>query len=132
MTLLRIILCSIATLIIQGSMSEVFAMPATHLSAEASIESHDQNHKEQTPTFEYNNPRLGIGSSTESSQGVTPVARTLHRILRPNYKTWQTDVAVRAIDSTMATPRYGLYNHKILFYAHPRHYYLNGLMRLII
>lgn len=87
---------------------------------------------DSTPTFEFNRSCSALSLSSESSQGISPIVRTLPRTLRTTYRIVQNSAAIRSIDSTTAAHRYGLYNHKILFYAHPRHYYLNGLMRLII
>ncbi|MBO5831524.1 MAG: hypothetical protein J6R01_07965 [Alistipes sp.] len=85
-----------------------------------------------TPKFELRTPCSALSLSSESSQGISPIVRTLPRTLRTTYRIVQNSAAIRSIDSTTAAHRYGLYNHKILFYAHPRHYYINGLMRLII
>ena len=87
---------------------------------------------DSTPKFELKTPCSALSLSSESSHGISPIVRTLPRTLRIVNRVLQSSAAIRSIDSTTAAQRYGLYNHKILFYAHPRHYYLNGLVRLII
>ena len=87
---------------------------------------------DSTPKFEFKTPCSALSLSSESSHGISPIVRTLPRTLRIVNRVLQSSAAIRSIDSTTAAQRYGLYNHKILFYAHPRHYYLNGLVRLII
>ena len=78
------------------------------------------------------NPAQGLAVVDYSSQGVAPVMRTVARNTRQLTRYDYTIVAVRSIDSTQAKSRAGLFNHKILFYTYSRHYYLNGLVRLII
>lgn len=77
-------------------------------------------------------PLLSTTTAQGWSYNLSPVARTLPRTLRMAEREHEFTKATRAIDSTMATTRYGLYNHKILFVAHPRLYYLCRMMRLII
>ena len=78
------------------------------------------------------NPSQGLAAVDYSSQGVAPVMRTIARNTRQLTRHDYTLVAVRSIDSTQAKARTGLFNHKILFYTYSRHYYLKGLVRLII
>ncbi|MBP3432698.1 MAG: hypothetical protein J6K40_03095 [Alistipes sp.] len=74
-----------------------------------------------------------ISPSTGSAQSILPAVRTIHRVPRHSERNELSFSAlVRSIDSTTAAYRYGLYNHKILFFAYPRHYYLMLLVRLII
>lgn len=74
-----------------------------------------------------------ISPNTGSAQSILPAVRTLHRAPRHTERNELSFSAiVRSIDSTTAAYRYGLYNHKILFFAYPRHYYLMLLVRLII
>ncbi len=75
---------------------------------------------------------LGLATTNISSQGTLPAVRTVARGTRQQLRLDHNVVAVRSIDSTQAKSRAGLFNHKILFYTYPRHYYLNGLVRLII
>lgn len=63
---------------------------------------------------------------------VTPIARTLSHCARTVEHNTSQSKATNAIDSTMASLRYGLFNHKILFVSHPRLHYLNRYVRLII
>jgi hypothetical protein len=77
-------------------------------------------------------PTVGLSTVTDTPQSVAPIVRTLPRTTRQLTRLEQSTVAVRSIDSTQAKSRAGLFNHKILFYTYPRHYYLNGLVRLII
>ena len=131
-TLLRTIICIVASISIQCFDATLMAVPMAELLQKTSVAHHNTPIEQDAPSFELSSPRLAIGSTSQTTQGITPIARTLHRTLRIHDKTSETSVAVRAIDSTTAGQRYSLYNHKILFYTHPRHYYLNGLMRLII
>lgn len=74
-----------------------------------------------------------ISPTTGSVQSTLPAVRTLHRAPRSSERNELSfSTIVRSIDSTTAAYRYGLYNHKILFFAYPRHYYLMQLVRLII
>lgn len=74
-----------------------------------------------------------ISPNTGSVQSILPAVRTIHRAPRHIERNELSFSALlRSIDSTTAAYRYGLYNHKILFFAYPRHYYLMLLVRLII
>ena len=102
-----------------------------------------------TPAYEYSTPQhtpsttpeshietlvadQGLATTIVSGQGTLPAVRTIARGTRQTLRTDHNVVAARSIDSTQAKSRAGLFNHKILFYTYPRHYYLNGLVRLII
>lgn len=122
---------SVIALIVSAT-SDIVATP---LSIEASYEFNANIPTPEEPTqpkFELQRPSLGLTTLNTTAQSITLAARTLPRTLRYVPRAEVSSVAVRSIDSTLSASRYGLYNHKILFYAQPRHYYLNGLVRLII
>lgn len=77
-------------------------------------------------------PLLSTPTTTVTPPSVIPVMRTLMRTATASERLFQHSKAVSAIDSTTAASRYGLYNHKILFYTLSRCYFMNRLMRLII
>ena len=109
---------------------------ASSLDAEVSIAVLTENGESQkatTPTLTTAEaPLLSTTTTTVTPPSVTPAVRTLSRTTITSERSFQDSKAVSAIDSTTAATRYGLYNHKILFEAHSRCYYLNRLMRLII
>ncbi|MBQ5737244.1 MAG: hypothetical protein IKY50_03355 [Alistipes sp.] len=89
----------------------------------------------EQPEAEICSSTTSLLTSTQTSgstHSITPLSRTLPRSLRHSEHQHNTSRVVSAIDSTMAASRYGLYNHKILFVSHARHYYLCRLVRLII
>lgn len=77
-------------------------------------------------------PLLSTTTTSGAHYSTTPIVRTLHRCMRIAEREAQHAKDAGSIDSTTATSRYGLYNHKILFVSHSRHYYLCRLVRLII
>lgn len=70
-------------------------------------------------------------SIAHAAQSVAPVARTT-RTTRTAETLLRMVAATKAIDSTTASSRYGMYNHKILFVSLSRLHFLNRLMRLRI
>ena len=74
----------------------------------------------------------GLVTTNLLGQSTLPAVRNIARGTRHTVRIDHNVVAARSIDSTQAKSRAGLFNHKILFYTYPRHYYLNGLVRLII
>ena len=132
LTLLRIVLCIVASLLLQGSLTRALAVDACDFAAKVCDTRSNTDKQDSTHSFESSSQRLALSTASQASQGIVPVVRILPRALRSMPRPEQSSAALRSIDSTTAAPRYGLYNHKILFYSHPRHYYLNGLMRLII
>lgn len=99
--------------------------------AESSSSERSDNHAEATFTAEVH-PMLSTTATSGVQHSITPAVRTLHRTMSSAERQSQHIKATGSIDSTTATARYGLYNHKILFVSHSRHYYLNRLVRLII
>ena len=99
--------------------------------AESSSSEHSDNHTETTFTAEVH-PMLSTTATSGVQHSITPAVRTLHRTMNSAERQSQHIKATGSIDSTTAAARYGLYNHKILFVSHSRHYYLNRLVRLII
>ena len=77
-------------------------------------------------------PLLSTTTTTAQSSSIAPIVRTLPRAARTTERSFAYTGAVSAIDSTTATMRYGLYNHKILFVSLARYHYLCRLVRLII
>lgn len=71
-------------------------------------------------------------SIANTAQSVVPQVRTVARTTRTAETLLRTIAATHAIDSTTASSRYGMYNHKILFVSLSRLHYLNRLMRLRI
>lgn len=71
-------------------------------------------------------------SIAHAAQSVAPVARTMARTTRTAETLLRMVAATKAIDSTTASSRYGMYNHKILFVSLSRLHFLNRLMRLRI
>lgn len=69
---------------------------------------------------------------TNAAVSVLPLARTVARTTRSAETLVRVIAATHAIDSTTASSRYGMYNHKILFVSLSRLHYLNRLMRLRI
>jgi hypothetical protein len=128
----RILLAIFFAMLFQGSHMRVLALSSCDFSQEkCAAQSHDTN-QDRACSFESTIARQALSPTSQSSEGISPVVRTLPRALRSLSRVEVCSAALRSIDSTTAAHRYGLYNHKILFYSHPRHYYLNGLMRLII
>lgn len=117
----------------------VIVAALTSVVAEASqcIETYDVAKNSATPVEEPCYDATGtamplISTSTSTSQHIAPTPRTLHRSVRQSVREELSTIVIRSIDSTTSASRYGLYNHKILFFAYPRHYYLMALVRLII
>ena len=71
-------------------------------------------------------------SITNAAVSVLPMVRTVARTTRSAETLVRGIAATHAIDSTTASSRYGMYNHKILFVSLSRLHYLNRLMRLRI
>lgn len=74
------------------------------------------------------------GIAAPSGEGyVAPVSvRTLLHNMRPACRHASCGFMARAIDSSLASERYGLYNHKILFASRSVERYLHRLCRLVI
>lgn len=127
-------LCSIVLFIVSllVSIAPVSAteVEASFRCATSSATEHTTHAQEQI--FEASIASLFVTPTSSSAQSITPLARTLPRTLRSTEQSHSISRIVNAIDSTMAATRYGLYNHKILFVSHSRHYYLYRLVRLII
>ncbi|MBQ3172776.1 MAG: hypothetical protein IJB56_00540 [Alistipes sp.] len=134
MSLRRYIIAAMAILI--AAILLLTEAVASSLDAEVSIAVLTENGESQkatTPTLTTAEaPLLSTTTTTVTPPSVTPAVRTLSRTTITSERSFQYSKAVSAIDSTTAATRYGLYNHKILFEAHSRCYYLNRLMRLII
>lgn len=127
-------LCSIALFVV-SLLSSIATASATEV--EASFKCATNSATEHTThaeeyVFEESIAPLFVTSTSNGAQSITPLSRTLPRALRSTEQSHNTSRIVNAIDSTMAATRYGLYNHKILFVSHSRHYYLYRLVRLII
>lgn len=71
-------------------------------------------------------------SIANAAVSVLPMVRTVARTTRSAETLVRVIAATHAIDSTTASSRYGMYNHKILFVSLSRLHYLNRLMRLRI
>lgn len=123
---------AVAVALISSATSDIAAMPIVELCTLQNSAETEHNSEPEQPTFEFKRPRLALTTINDIPHGITPAVRTLPRTISHTPHTQHSSAAVRSIDSTTSATRYGLYNHKILFYAHPRHYYLNGLVRLII
>ena len=106
-------------------------LEASTYKAENSSSERSDNHAEATFTAEVH-PMLSTTATSGAQHSITPAVRTLHRTMSSAERQSQHVKATGSIDSTTAAARYGLYNHKILFVSHSRHYYLNRLVRLII
>ena len=120
------------SLLVAGS---TMRLSATPLNDAIAVVEHSNDTTPSTTTeshIETLSPTLGLSSVTYSSEAIAPIVRTLPRTTRQLTRLDSSTMAVRSIDSTQAKSRAGLFNHKILFFTHPRHYYLNGLVRLII
>lgn len=127
----RLVCIIIVSLLVAGSTMRLSATPINN----AIIIEHNNGTTPSTTTeshIEAFSPTLGLSSVTYSSEAIAPIVRTLPRTTRQLTRLDSSTMAVRSIDSTQAKSRAGLFNHKILFFTHPRHYYLNGLVRLII
>ena len=129
----RIVILLVVSLLMAGSTAELYATPietttyayeyiTTNYSHDAASKSHVESlvAEQRLATIEF------------PAQGTLPTVRTIARSPRQTLRTDHYVVAARSIDSTQAKSRAGLFNHKILFYTYPRHYYQNGLVRLII
>lgn len=127
----RITLAVVVAFIL-SSTTDIVATPVVELSTYECDRQSAANEQPEQPTFELRRQSLALTTINDIPHGITPAVRTLPRTISHTPHAQQSSAAVRSIDSTTSASRYGLYNHKILFYAHPRHYYLNGLMRLII
>ena len=129
----RLILTFIVCLLAAGTTMQLGAMPANDA---ISVYEQRTSQRDCSTSSESHiislNPAQGLAVVDYSSQGIAPVMRTVARNTRQLTRHDYTLVAVRSIDSTQAKSRAGLFNHKILFYTYSRHYYLNGLVRLII
>ena len=127
-------LCSIALFVVSllVSIAPVSAteVEASFRCATNSATEHTTHAEEQI--FEASIAPLFVTPTSNGAQSITPLSRTLPRALRSTEQSHNISRIVNAIDSTMAATRYGLYNHKILFVSHSRHYYLYRLVRLII
>lgn len=100
--------------------------------AEGTLSEHrDNSHKEAT-FAPITHPLLSTTATSGLQHTITPAVRTLHRTISTAERQVQQIKATGSIDSTTAAARYGLYNHKILFVSHSRHYYICRLVRLII
>lgn len=127
-------LCSIALFVV-SLLSSIATASATEV--EASFKCATNSATEHTTpaeeyVFEESIAPLFVTPTSNGAQSITPLSRTLPRALRSTEQSHNISRIVNAIDSTMAATRYGLYNHKILFVSHSRHYYLYRLVRLII
>lgn len=129
----RLIVAFVVSLLFVGSAVELSASPLNDITPafEHSIPLTENSTIPESYIENYT-PTLALSETTYSSQAVSPIARNLQRNSRQTTRINTYSAAVRSIDSTQAKSRAGLFNHKILFYAYPRHYYLNGLVRLII
>ena len=114
------------------SLASLSASEQEILLTSASTSGQQQNSKHTEELHSYSLSPLGITTTHSSTHSITPLSRTLPRSLRISERTSTTARAISAIDSTMAASRYGMYNHKILFVSHPRHYYLSRYVRLVI
>ena len=121
----------IVLLILAGALLPAKAANAPITTELCTSEAHSTTHSEHCFTLS-EMPIFSLSPSTVTPPSITPVVRTLSRTSPSVERLSQYSKAVRAIDSTMTASRYGLYNHKILFYPHARMYYLNRLVRLII
>jgi hypothetical protein len=119
-------------MLMAGSMLELSAMPRDNAAILLDYDTSTSQPVTPESHIESLGPKLGLTTVTYTSWATTPSVRTLPRSPRLQTRIDSYSVAVRTIDSTQAKSRAGLFNHKILFYTHPRHYYLNGLVRLII
>ena len=127
-------LCSIALFVV-SLLSSIATASATEV--EASFKCATNSATEHTIpaeeyVFEESIAPLFVTPTSNGAQSITPLSRTLPRSLRSTEQSHNISRIVNAIDSTMAATRYGLYNHKILFVSHSRHYYLYRFVRLII
>lgn len=117
--------------------AEAETIPCKYISASTPMteseaaKSGDNKPRETTFTAELQ-PLLSTTAPSCAQHSITPAVRTLHRSMSSTERLIQHTKATGSIDSTTAASRYGLYNHKILFVSHSRHYYLNRLVRLII
>lgn len=110
---------------------DAYMCSATTHCIEGTDDAKDDGH--DAPSFTVSSAVILPSSTpTVTPPSVTPAVRTISRTAPSSERMFQHSKAVRAIDSTTAAMRYGLYNDKILFETHSRHYYLNRLMRLII
>ena len=75
----------------------------------------------------------GIAVNSCTGADAAPVSvRTLSHHTRPMYRHASCGFMARAIDSSCADGRYGLYNHKILFAPRSVDHYLHKMCRLVI
>lgn len=128
----RIILLLVVSLFVAGSTMELSAREGADAAMVVEYSPKTTHNGSSESHIESLSPTVGLSTVTYTSQSVAPIVRTLPRTTRQLTRLEQSTVAVRSIDSTQAKSRAGLFNHKILFYTYPRHYYLNGLVRLII
>ena len=120
------------SILMAGSMLELSAMPRDNAAIHLDYDTSTSQPVTPESHIESPSPKLGLTTGTYTSWATTPSVSTLPRTTRLQTRIDSYSVAVRTIDSTQAKSRAGLFNHKVLFFAHPRHYYLNGLVRLII
>lgn len=124
----------ILAVVIATFATESMAMAHSTCSLTDATLRHDEpiERSEREVAFHASTPLLSVPHTPMSQSNFTPAVRTLHGMLRTEARTFANTKAVSSIDSTTATHRYGLYNHKILFASYPRIYYLCRMMRLII
>ena len=128
----RIIVLLVVSLFVAGSTMELSAREGVDAAMVVEYSPETTHNGSSESHIKSLSPTVGLSTVTYTSQSAAPIVRTLHRTTRQITRLEQSTVAVRSIDSTQAKSRAGLFNHKILFYTYPRHYYLNGLVRLII
>lgn len=129
----RLAMALIAAILLSLGMTDVSAAEHVELGCELTQSTDALPSDEPTSTIEQWHSSTPILPSEVSHSGhiVAPV-RTVARTSRSSDSLLRLSMAVRSIDATTTTNRYGLYNHKILFVSHSRFYYLNCLSRLRI
>ena len=120
-----------SSIIVQREVGEQITKAVDSSDANISRESAEQ------PLTHFAPSRHSLLLATDAGHNSPSSPTIASRIMRVDVRTTarhssQVLHSVRSIDATTTTQRYGLYNHKILFYTHSRLYYLNRLSRLRI
>lgn len=75
---------------------------------------------------------LSLASESPQMPSLNSLCKTIQRVHGNTTPKHLNISVIRSVKSATHASRYGLCNHKILFSMYARHYYLNGLHRLII
>ena len=130
-TISQIVVLAVALVVLFPTQGSARDMVLSSCTIEHNIDNEEKRADETCLTSTLGE-QTSMAESSTTTHSITPTVRTLYRGTHNMERSANNTKAVTAIDATTLGYRYGLYNHKILFYSLARHYYLNRLVRLII